>query len=145
MKPFSELKKGNCLRSTWNHQVYTLKRRSSNIAEIMGRSWSTQDPDHFVYESEYNTGVYEEVKEGIRTMGTKAEEMKNTTGCLTKAADDEPIFVLRAQDKLAPVMLRMWAELAELHGAPTEKFQGAMVLADDMELWAANHQAKWPD
>jgi hypothetical protein len=78
-------------------------------------------------------------------MGIKSEELKSTTGCLAKAADDEPIFILRAQDKLAPVMLRMWAELAELHGAPTEKFQGAMVLADDMELWAVHNGTKWPD
>jgi hypothetical protein len=32
--------------------------------------------------------------------------------CFEKAADDEPIFVLRGQDVLAPMVVEYWAELA---------------------------------
>lgn len=42
-------------------------------------------------------------------MGTKAEEL-HWTGCFAKAADDEPLFVLRAQDVLAPDVVRQWAD-----------------------------------
>lgn len=60
---------------------------------------------------------------------------KNDDKCLAKVADDEPIFVLRAQDKLAPILVRLWCELADLHGADLPKIQGAMELADKMEAW----------
>jgi hypothetical protein len=43
-------------------------------------------------------------------MGTKKEELESTTGCLAKAADDEPIFVLRAQDRLAPAAVYNWID-----------------------------------
>lgn len=45
-------------------------------------------------------------------MGTKSEELKAAAqgrGCLGRAADDEPLFVLRAQDKSAPYVVRHWA------------------------------------
>jgi hypothetical protein len=31
--------------------------------------------------------------------------------CLTAAADDEPVFLLRAHDELAPEVVRYWAQL----------------------------------
>lgn len=39
-------------------------------------------------------------------MGTKAQELVD--GCFAKAADDEPLFVLRAQDTFAPALIRAW-------------------------------------
>ena len=41
-------------------------------------------------------------------MGTKANPGK--FNCYAKAADDEPIFVLRAKDALAPDVVRYWAD-----------------------------------
>lgn len=67
---------------------------------------------------------------------------KHTDPCLEKVADDEPIFVLRAQDKLAPILVRMWCELAVLHGAGELKLIEAYNCAYDMELWSPR---KWPD
>jgi hypothetical protein len=40
----------------------------------------------------------------------KIDEMTDPESCLNRAATDEPIFVLRANDPLAPIMVRMWAE-----------------------------------
>ena len=57
-------------------------------------------------------------------MGTKKQELALAAqgkGCLGKAADDEPVFILRAQDKCAPQHVREWANHAELRGASTEK------------------------
>lgn len=67
-------------------------------------------------------------------MATKREELKN--GCFAKAADDEPIFVLRAQDMLAPALVRQWAVQAEERGCPAAKIAEARALADKMDNWA---------
>lgn len=67
---------------------------------------------------------------------------KHTDTCLQKAADDEPIFVLRAQDRLAPAVVRMWCEMAELMGVAPEKTREARNLAIRMEAWPTR---KYPD
>jgi hypothetical protein len=36
----------------------------------------------------------------------------NGRGCLGRAADDEPVFVLRGQDMLAPDLIDLWAGCA---------------------------------
>lgn len=67
---------------------------------------------------------------------------KGTDPCLAKAAPDEPIFVLRAQDKLAPEIVRAWAIRAEAHGCAPEKLREAYALAEAMEQWPTR---KYPD
>lgn len=66
-------------------------------------------------------------------------------GCLGRAAPDEPVFVLRAQDKLAAPLVKLWAELALLHGCDILKCQQAYELADEMIEWALTGRAKFPD
>jgi hypothetical protein len=81
-------------------------------------------------------------------MATKAETLAAVArgaGCLGKAADDEPVFVLRAHDGLAPDVVEFWVDLAKAHGAPPEKIAGAMTLATEMRAWAARNGSKWPD
>jgi hypothetical protein len=76
-------------------------------------------------------------------MALKRVELTNPHGCLGAAADDEPIFVLRANDELAPHTVRRWAwdyrqrkKLEGTYNAPREaKFKEAMALADQMEEW----------
>jgi hypothetical protein len=70
---------------------------------------------------------------------------KHTSSCLAKAGDAEPIFVLRAQDQLAPIVVRKWGQLAHQAGVSRDKVQGAYALADEMEAWQAEHGAKRPD
>lgn len=62
-----------------------------------------------------------------------------------KAELDEPIFVLRAQDRCAPGAVRDWAARAKVQGASPEKVQGALDTAADMEAWQKIHGAKVPD
>jgi hypothetical protein len=71
--------------------------------------------------------------------------LKSNDACLAKVYSDEPIFVLRAQDRLAPALVKLWAELASLHGAPFGKTAEAIKLAMRMEGWAATNHTKWPD
>lgn len=86
-------------------------------------------------------------------MGTKQEELQSTTGCLAKAAYDEPIFILRAHDKLAPQAVRNWADSLYLAVMPTsdpnnvvwKKINEARALADRMEAWQREHGCKVPD
>lgn len=72
----------------------------------------------------------------------KADEINLDHSCLNKAAPDEPVFVLRAQDKLAPVLVRLWADLAASHGCPDTKVREAVNLAYSMESWP---KRKYPD
>lgn len=55
--------------------------------------------------------------------------------CLQKVGDDEPIFVLRAQDKCAADIVRIWAMYARMAGAPLEKVKEAFDCADAMAAW----------
>lgn len=68
---------------------------------------------------------------------------KGTDACLAKVSDDEPIFVLRAQDLLAPGLVRLWAsQLAGLRGPAHPKVMEALNLALEMEAWSTR---KVPD
>ena len=71
---------------------------------------------------------------------------KKDDECLRKAGDDEPIFVLRAQDELAAPTVRAWAAFARARGVSDEKVIEAETLALSMELWAhRGGQTKIPD
>ena len=80
-------------------------------------------------------------------MGTKREEtLPGAIGCWAKAGMDEPLFILRAQDKFAPSIVRDWADRAEEAGANPAKVREARSLANRMEAWARDHGgAKVPD
>lgn len=75
-------------------------------------------------------------------MGTKRENIENPQSCLSKAADDEPIFVLRAKDPLAADIVREWAMLAardQVH--EEEKCRAALECAQKMDEWRFFHSA----
>lgn len=80
----------------------------------------------------------------------KQDELANPESCLNRAASDEPIFVLRANDPCAPMAVRNWAafyrnekERENNRGPMTEKqrakYNEARALADRMEQWQADH------
>ena len=77
-------------------------------------------------------------------MATKAEVLaalpyRCVSLCL--AALDEPVFILRAQDILAPRVVVRWAHLTEGAASPQDKVHGASLIAKQMADW----QAKNPD
>ena len=67
------------------------------------------------------------------------------TDPFVRAADDEPLFVLRAKDRVAPAAVRDWAERARKVGAPEARWSEAMDCARRMEAWAKVHGSKDPD
>jgi len=73
-------------------------------------------------------------------MGTKHDDP-----CLKKAADDEPLFVLRATDSTAPTVVCLWILLAGTMGAPTWKLEEARQLVRRMHDWQREHGCKVPD
>lgn len=82
-------------------------------------------------------------------MATKKEELRLLAageGILSKIDDDEPIFILRGQDKLAPALVGLWIDFARLHGASPEKYEAALRLELAMLSWQKRTgRAKWPD
>lgn len=71
--------------------------------------------------------------------------------CLTNAADDEPIFVLKSTDELAPYIVREWADRyldvksrpeGGMTGKQYEKYKEALALANQMEAWRESQSAK---
>ena len=79
---------------------------------------------------------------------------KNDPGefdCYTKAEADEPLFTLRAKDPLAPVLVRLWADLRttttpKIGVLPntraaheTRKRAEALECADQMDEWRDRH------
>lgn len=57
-------------------------------------------------------------------------------GCLGKAADGEPIFILRGQDALAADLVERWAVEAQGVGCPWNKVLEAKRLAQAMREWS---------
>jgi hypothetical protein len=62
--------------------------------------------------------------------------------CLTRLAPDEPYFVLRAQDRLAPEQIEAWAIEAQLNGCTPGKVAEARRIAGEMRRWS---KRKMPD
>lgn len=52
--------------------------------------------------------------------------------------DDEPVFLLRAKDKLAPVVVRQWAAMARRNGDTALAYR-VEAWATEMEQYAAEH------
>lgn len=81
----------------------------------------------------------------------EAKHTKHTADCPVNCLltgpehGDEPTFVLRAQDRWAPTLVRLWAELAEASGAPPAKIAKAREAVDQMLVWQEQHGRKTPD
>lgn len=63
-----------------------------------------------------------------------------------KIGDDEPVFILRARDVLAPTIVFEWADRLVRRGGSFEKAERAVNCALAMRAWAiANGGSKLPD
>jgi hypothetical protein len=85
----------------------------------------------------------------------KCNEIDSPNSCLSKADDFEPLFVLRANDPLAPALVRLWANEYFLSKKRTQdtpltdrqmaKYTEAKTLASQMEAWKAEQAALTDD
>lgn len=81
----------------------------------------------------------------MATKATELEKARAGEGCLGRARDDEPVFVLRARDSIAADLVRIWAFRAQTLGAPSAKVREAFDLADQMDKWGRENGTKVPD
>ncbi len=59
--------------------------------------------------------------------------------------DDEPVFLLRGQDRLAPDLVEIWARSAEAAGAAPNIVAAAREQVARMLHWQLSHGDKLPD
>jgi hypothetical protein len=97
------------------------------------------------YEVEGLCGEVIELPFYTQPQGANPMATKHTDACLKKVADDEPIFVLRANDVLAPALVRSWSARARIRGTPAAKCNEADALALAMDKWQAERGSKIPD
>ncbi len=62
-----------------------------------------------------------------------------------KIGEDEPVFLLRAQDLSAPETLRFWADETVRNGGDLAAAKRAEEWADEMEVWQKQNHAKPAD
>lgn len=81
----------------------------------------------------------EPLKHKVMTVG---EGILYLTSILEKGGGQEPIFILRGQDRLAVPTVFFWAQIAEKHGVLFRKVTGAWAHAEAMAGWP---KRKMPD
>jgi hypothetical protein len=59
--------------------------------------------------------------------------------------EDEPFFILRAQDSFAPEVVELWAFTAKMRGSSQKKVEAARACAERMREWQKEHGSKIPD
>lgn len=75
-------------------------------------------------------------------MAIKRDEISDPNSCLNHAAEDEPVFVLRAKDPLAAKLVEDWAARAITAGLHEEKPQSAFRYAQAMKAWREKNVPK---
>jgi hypothetical protein len=66
----------------------------------------------------------------------------NAIAYLRNLPPDEPVFILRGQDLLAPSTITHWCGLHHLHGGDPAKRSGAALAASELLAWP---KKKLPD
>lgn len=59
--------------------------------------------------------------------------------------DDEPVFLIRAQDAVGPAVVELWAHNARAAGADPELCNRVLDWANAMRVYAQEHGSKVPD
>ncbi len=79
----------------------------------------------------------------------RSQEIISQSSCLNKASDDEPIFVLRANDELAPDIVMKWAfayrkakidAQGEMTQRQMDKYEEAIELSGLMRNWKSSQK-----
>jgi hypothetical protein len=77
---------------------------------------------------------------------TKRELIEDPQSCLNNTGDEEPVFLLRARDVLAPKVVRLWVTLLKMEtDEHNEKASQAYTLSNQMLTWQTIYGKKLPD
>jgi hypothetical protein len=80
----------------------------------------------------------------MRHLRTTYDSIQPDEGA-TSIGEHEPVFILRAQDAMAPATLRYWAEAVRNAGGQAELADAVDRWAAEMEAWQRQHGCKTPD
>lgn len=108
-----------------------------SLNELLPIRWNSNEVFRMITDRAQTLGVRLLVKYDVEPENPLAAHMKLRKG--------ELIFILRAQDQLAPEMVREWAYRALKAGAPRDKVVEARQIADAMEDWQVENSRKVPD
>lgn len=72
----------------------------------------------------------------MRHAGEKYKPIQDPTG---RIPEDEPVFLLRGQDNLAWILVRLWADLLSLLAPRSPKYESARRWSQIMHDWARKH------
>lgn len=72
------------------------------------------------------------------TRGDYNRRIQDSAGLIP---EDEPVFLLRAQDRVASAAVRHWAKLNKRAGGDSMLTELAEQLADDMDAWPKKKRA----
>ena len=61
-----------------------------------------------------------------------------------KIPENEPVFLIRAQDDVGAAAVRAWAHLFRVNGGSDSMYMAAMRQADLMESWPKHKRADLP-
>jgi hypothetical protein len=81
-------------------------------------------------------------------MATKKEVLEAALrgeGCLGRAKDDEPVFVLVGDDMLAVGAIQYWMHRLEMHRRSGAKVEQANEVVQEFLVWAGKNGTKVPD
>ena len=70
--------------------------------------------------------------------------IQDPEGC-TSIKEDEPVFLLRAKDKLSVETVRFWANRLKESGGSIEDANSILEFADTMATWQLTNETKIPD
>lgn len=82
---------------------------------------------------------------GVKAVCEELSEADHRFACLKNLAADEPVFILKAKDKLASAVVRIWEVLARAAGTDSAKLGAAVDTADWMDTWGRDFGTKVPD
>lgn len=55
--------------------------------------------------------------------------------------ENEPVFLIRAQDKFGAALVRLWADINAAHGGDPDLIRMALAHADKMQKWPVKKTA----
>lgn len=81
------------------------------------------------------------LKNVIRTQ----KEIIDKDSVLSSLRGGEPIFTLRAQDRIASMIIRLWADMTSTQSNRISKVNNAYLIAANFDDWAKNNKSQFPD
>ena len=72
----------------------------------------------------------------------KTEELADPNSCINKAANDEPVFVLRAHDPVFSKVVRFWVMERVLIGKNTIE-DPEIIEANELQRYVDANKGKW--